>query len=378
MQRWTILILVLIGWASGVRADVGAADSPATPAVDPDRIGVTAHSGPPTGIWPHGSGWPATGGAGYTFDTHRADTHAPIGVMGDHAHQAGELMLSYRYMRMEMDGNRDGGERVGNQAVLDQFMVTPTEMTMEMHMFGAMYAPTEWVTLMAMVPYVRMEMDHVTGGGMRFTTRSEGIGDAKLTGMFPVFARGHHYLQMNVGLSFPTGSIDEKDATPADPTASNNLPYPMQLGSGTYDLRPSVTYVYQIDRWSWGNQLAGVVRLGRNGNGYTLGDRFEATSWLAYTPAAWVSVSGRLAYSHWGNIDGRDDGLNPMMVPTARTDLREGERLDLMFGVNLHGHDGWLAGHRLAVEVGFPVHQYLDGPQLETDLLLTAGWQYAF
>lgn len=36
----------------------------------------------------------------------RADGHAPIGVMGDHTHAAGEWMFSYRYMRMEMGGQR--------------------------------------------------------------------------------------------------------------------------------------------------------------------------------------------------------------------------------------------------------------------------------
>jgi len=371
-----IRVMLVLGVVVGpLWADVGSGD-PGHEARAPEPRSTS-------GVWPFAdesdeSTWPVADRAGYTLDTHRADAHAPIGVMGDHAHHAGELMLSYRYMRMKMDGNRVGGDRVGNEAVLDDFMVAPTEMTMEMHMFGAMYAPAEWVTLMAMAPYVRKEMDHLTSGGASFTTRAEGLGDVKLAAMFPVFAKGRHYLQLNVGLALPTGSIDQKDATPADPTASNNLPYPMQLGSGTVDLRPALTYVYQADRLSWGNQLSGVVRLGRNSNGYTLGDRFEATSWLAYAPAPWVSVSGRLAYSRWGNIDGRDDQLNPMMVPTARTDLRAGKRLDALVGVNLHAHDGPLAGHRLAVEVGFPLYQNLEGPQLETDLILTAGWQYSF
>jgi len=32
-------------------------------------------------------------------------------------------------------------------------------------------------------------------------------------------------------------------------------------------------------------------------------------------------------------------------------------------------------GNRLAIEVGAPVYQDLDGPQLETDLVLVLGWQ---
>ena len=40
--------------------------------------------------------------------------------------------------------------------------------------------------------------------------------------------------------------------------------------------------------------------------------------------------------------------------------------------------EGPLAGTRFAVEGGVPVYQNLDGPQLETDWVLTAGFQYAF
>ena len=66
--------------------------------------------------------------------------------MGDHTHGAGEFMLSYRYMVMTMAGNRDGTDGVDAEAVVAPdgygFNVTPTEMPMQMHMAGAMYAPT--------------------------------------------------------------------------------------------------------------------------------------------------------------------------------------------------------------------------------------------
>lgn len=317
-------------------------------------------------------------GAGYIHSSARADSHAPIGVMADHTHHAGEFMLSYRYMYMDMDGNRDGDSRVGVDDVLADFMVSPTDMSMEMHMLGAMYAPTDWMTLMLMVPYVRKDMDHVTRMGTRFTTKSEGLGDIRLTGMFPIVHEGHHAFHANFGVSLPTGSIDEKDATPADPTASRRLPYPMQLGSGTFDLLPGVVYTFQEEDWSFGAAANGTIRLGENDNDYTLGNGLELTTWWAYEWQDWISTSVRLDYQLWGNIDGADPDLNPMMVPTADPNLRGGQRLDLLFGVNLYAPDGPLAGNRLAVEVGFPVYQNLDGPQLETDFLLTVGWQFTF
>ncbi|MEO0447549.1 MAG: transporter, partial [Verrucomicrobiota bacterium] len=87
------------------------------------------------------------------WDPHRIDSHAPIGVMAEHTHNAGEWMLSYRFMSMHMDGMRQGSDSLSSQEVFDQgFLVTPTVMDMEMHMhmFGMMVAPQDWLTLMVM------------------------------------------------------------------------------------------------------------------------------------------------------------------------------------------------------------------------------------
>ena len=64
------------------------------------------------------------------------------------------------------------------------------------------------------------------------------------------------------------------------------------------------------------------------------------------------------------------------MIPTADASLRGGTRVDRLLGVNLHLPE-W-GGNRFAVEGGMPIYQSLDGPQLETDWRLTAGWQLAF
>ena len=62
-------------------------------------------------------------------------------------------------------------------------------------------------------------------------------------------------------------------------------------------------------------------------------------------------------------------------MPTADPDRRAGWRLELAPGINrIHP----ASGHRLAVEMAFPVAQWLDGPQLETDWRLIVGWQKAF
>ena len=102
------------------------------------------------------------------FNLGRVDSHAPIGVMADHIHKKNELMLSYKYMFMEMDGNRDGTRSLSTADVLADFPVSPTDMDMEMHMIGIMFAPNDRLTLMGMIPYTLISMNHETRMGRKF------------------------------------------------------------------------------------------------------------------------------------------------------------------------------------------------------------------
>ena len=179
----------------------------------------------------------------HELTTNRPDGHAPIGVMADHTHKTGEWMASYRYMHMFMDGNRSDTYSIAVGDVLAGWPVSPLEMTMEMHMVGLMYAPSDEVTFMAMLPFTYLTMDHITRTGVRFTTETGGLSDQ-------------------------------------------------------------------------------------------------------------VSVSSRLDYLTWGNIRGADPRINPAVVATADPDRRAGERLDLLFGVNLMATEGFLKGHRIAIEGG--------------------------
>ncbi|MBC2600557.1 transporter [Puniceicoccus vermicola] len=307
----------------------------------------------------------------------RPDGHAPIGVMSDHMHHKGEWMLSYRFMYMDMDGMRNGTDNLSSQDVFAEgYMVSPKKMTMEMHMLGAMYAPSDDITLVAMVPFSRKDMDLETKMGMDFSTESSGLNDISIGGLYRLASWDQQTIHAGLSLSLPTGSTDERDDTPMG--SNQVLPYPMQMGSGTYDLLPTVTYLGQTECWSWGAQLGGALRMGRNDEGYSLGNRGNATSWIAREWADWVSSSFRIDGSIWGNIDGANDDLNPMMIPTADPKNQGGKRVDLALGFNFYKPDGRLAGNRLGIEVGAPVYQDLDGPQMKTDWTVTAGWQYAW
>ena len=303
----------------------------------------------------------------------RADDHAPIGIMADHYHGAGEVMFSYRRMDMTMDGLRDGTTELSRQDVLADYNVAPQKMRTTMDMFGVMYAPTDRVTLMAMLASIRRKMDLINGMGERFSTSSNGSGDLKLTAiMNPEGAGPWHF---HLGVNAPTGSTREEDDTPM---GRMRLPYPMQPGSGTWDLRGGATVLGRGDHGSWGAQVSGVLRTGENELGYRLGNRMEATGWAAWAATQWLSPSVRIRAEQWGNIAGEDDALNPAMAPTADPDRQGGRRVSLSAGLTLRIPDGPLARHRLALEYGVPVYQELDGPQMQSERVLTAGWQYDF
>jgi hypothetical protein len=68
-------------------------------------------------------------------------------------------MFSYQFMRMNMQDNRLGRENIEREAILEQYMMAPTSMNMWMHMLGGMYAVTDKITLMGMLPYVSNQME---------------------------------------------------------------------------------------------------------------------------------------------------------------------------------------------------------------------------
>lgn len=300
------------------------------------------------------------------------ESHAPIGVMGDHLHKEGGWMASYRFRTMGMSGSLQGTSDVSDQQILKNFMVTPTKMTMSGHMLGLMYAPTDDATIMVMVPYMNKSMEHLTRRGIRFTTNSSGVGDIKVTGLINLWSNEKHRLHLNAGIALPTGSIDARDTTPMGPDSV--LPYPMQLGSGTLDLMPGLTYTGQNEDWSWGAQAIGTIRTGKNKRGYSLGNVGDFSVWGAKKWNNNVSTSLRLNALTWGDVSGQDSRLNPMAIPTAVAGQRAGNRFDLLLGIN--GDFG--NGHRLAIEGGLPLHQSVDGFQLKTDYVLTAGWQLSW
>lgn len=318
--------------------------------------------------------------------------------MGDHVHKTGEWMASYRYMLMDMDGMRAGTDALTAAEVFmadGGYTVTPESMTMDMHMLGLMYALNDDITFLMMANYTSIEMEHqinpmaaplinANGGSGNFTTKSEGVGDVRLGALYQFYSKENKRAHLGLALSLPTGSIDETDFTPMPgmpPSFVDQvLPAPMQLGSGTIDLLPSITWLHQFEDWSYGVQASGKIRMeSENDRGYQLGNVFELIHWIGYAPNNSVSLEGGIAYKHVGGLSGTQEDIGTMgpagrSVTTAFNENYGGESVDLIAGLNFLFENG----HRLAFDVRAPVWQDLNGLQLETDYTLTLGWQKAW
>jgi hypothetical protein len=296
----------------------------------------------------------------------------PINVLGSHTHLAGEFMFGYRMTYQRWEGDLQGSREVDMMEVLDRYPVHHTFMDMYMHMFDVMYAPSDRWTVMAMTEYMEMNMGHMRRNGMMFTTHSEGIGDTEVTGLYNVLGDprdGRHRLLINGGLSLPTGSIDKS-------FNGSQLEYMMQLGSGTFDFKPGLTYLGHADPWSWGAQAAGTIRVGENDRDYRLGDAYRLDTWGHYKVTEWFGPSLRMEWNQWGDIHGADTALNRLANPAFDPDLQQGRRLDFLGGLHFYAHKGRLKGLRFSAEGGAPIYQYLAGPNLKTDWLVTFSLSY--
>lgn len=308
----------------------------------------------------------------------RADDHAPAGVMYDHMHKAGDVMIGLRLSRDWYDG----AMRAGTEALTDTQLAAAgygtgvQSMRMDMAMLDLMWAPSDTLTLMVMPQYMKMDMVMrglpSTGGGhgghggghamMPGETHAhshEGWGDTIVSGLVRLKRDKAANIHATLGVSIPTGSVDARNAN------GTFLHYGMQTGSGTWDMLPSLTATGSAGRFGWGGQAAYVWRAeNRNDSGYRLGDRFTGTAWGSYRFADGASVSLRGLYTHEGAIKGHYNGAHNHSSPPDLQPNYGGDRLELGFGLNLVATGGPLKGIRIGAEYLVPVHEKVNGIQL--------------
>ncbi len=346
---------------------------------------------------------------------HSRHHEEPAGLMFGHMlDKAGAFMLGYRYMWSSQGGSILEGNHPSPDSTTvaracggHSCYLAPSSMAMSMHMLDLMVAPADWLTLMLMPQFVDMDMSmralngappppnahgphHVQNGH-----DTGGIGDLGMYALFRLFDGNTHRVHFTAGFSAPVGDVNIH-LRRNHGIDGGFIDYGMQLGSGTWDFKPSLTYTGSLDNVSWGTQIGGTVRMeNRNSSGYRLGDIFQATSWGSYRLTPWLSASVRGIYTVQGEIGGQyagansdtndpnynTDGTTTSIIKFGPHDYPQnygGRFWDAGLGLNVNVPNGNLAGNRISLEWLQPVYTDVNGYQLDRDGALNLTWRYGF
>ena len=288
--------------------------------------------------------------------------HGPIGVMGDHFHKKGEWMVSLRLANMEMKKNTLNGNSISADNILKQpnpffkipmmmknsesmkmpmnLSVIPKKMTMRMIMFGAMYAPSDKITLMGMAMFNDKEMILDTHQGMMarnylgsFETSSSDLSKISFSALFNLHKRESSRWHAIFGLEKSVGDNFEKGLvlTPMNMKASITLPYGMQPSDKALRLITGLTNVRSIGSFKLGNQL--LVKKVIDEKDWNYGDEFEYNLWFQGSFSEKASYSFRLNYKDQDSIDGSDKTIMAP-VQTANPLNYGGEVINFGIGIN--------------------------------------------
>ncbi|NBQ68912.1 MAG: DUF3570 domain-containing protein [Nitrosomonadaceae bacterium] len=343
----------------------------------------------------------ATSGGSSAAHTHSSLHHhkiPPATVMFGHMlDKPGDFMAGYRFMYQWTGGHMmHGAHKVSDQTIVDQgcgnkdCQFAPQFMDMRMHMVDLMYAPVKWLNVMLMPTFMDMDMNLRQLAGARIDAsgahghhgaaghESGAVGDTYFSSLIKLLDIPGHRVHVNLGFSAPTGKTDIKIRRSFN-ADGGLIHFGMQLGSGTWDFTPSLTYLGEYSRWSWGTQISGIKRMeDRNQSGYRLGDMFQATGWGGLDLTRWLTASVRGVYT-WQDAIHRDfNQYNARIGPMDFPRNYGGQFWDMGFGVNAQIPGGRFAGNRLGIEWVQPIRSDFNGYQLDRQGMLSATWSYQF
>jgi hypothetical protein len=316
----------------------------------------------------------------------------PASVMISPIHNKNEWMFAYKYMIMDMKDILSGTQVVDKSSVFVNYLMSPDNMRMDMHMLMGMYGLTDKLTIMVMLNKSTMTMNMTTftksghihvGSTVGDTSgshymRTSGIGDIKLNVLYALVKTPSQQVVINAGLSAPTGSIQWAGASDDAMYSNRRYAYSMQLGSGTYDFLPAISYLFQRNKLTFNAQIASVIRTGYNSIGYKLGNETTVNTWLAYQWQPFLSSSVRFEGNMADKISGNDPTLYVYNELAASPSNYGGQRLSCAIGSVFKPRQGIFKNNRLAIEYALPVYQSLNGTQMKMNHTLVASWSIGF
>jgi len=298
---------------------------------------------------------------------------------------------SYSYHKSRFKDYLDGSNRIPVEDVLfspgeeprtdKNFPVVPTDIEQEIHTFRIAYDFATDMSVSLTIPYIKQSTDHISivPDYSNFNITTDGLGDITLLGSYRFAKTVRSRWQAGLGVSFPSGSIEEEGDTPRAP-GKQQLPYTMQLGSGTYDVPAYVSYLRNETAFTWGVDVSAKIRLGENDRDYRLGNTLSASSWARLTTISWIQPSIKVGYRYWADIHGADTSLMvpgpyPYPAPVVDPSLYGGDQVDLLIGLRIPVSSN---ERYFDLEFGKPIYQSLNGPQSSEDYRFAVTFSSGF
>ena len=253
------------------------------------------------------------------------------------------------------------------------YPVVPTEIRQEVTAVQLAYDFSEDVTFRGQIPLVTQSTDHISviPGYDEFNISSNGLGDIVFIADKIITRSPNSVWRVGGGISFPTGSIDEEGDTPRAP-GNQQLPYTMQLGSGTWDFPVLVSYQKYEEDFTWGGEGQARIRTGKNDRGYRLGNTYGLGAWAERNIGQGVVLGIRADYLSRGMIRGEDESLTvpipgfPYPAPVVDPNAFGGDQIDISVYLSATIFEEW----RLRLRYERPAWLDLNGPQSALDQTL--------
>lgn len=330
---------------------------------------------------------------------------APLGVFGADMPAAGKLVVSVIPQFANLSHTLIGRRTVSSEEVVAttpwfynpraKLRLVPQNVAVATQTVALAYGVTKDFSAVLTMGTIERNLDMLTFKGAAGITRlgmsytgTKGLTDFTLSGVYRVYQDPIHRIQINLGMSFPTGSTQNTFTLliPNVTYQTSRAFYAMQPGWGTFDIMPGVVYAGHLDKWSWGASYRGrfpltvntqsvlgdpvvairelvATRLAFSAPGYRWGDLHEFNGWGGYTWIPGFTTTARVNATLQGpirgydpNIRGRAQAANPLFYG--------GQRVEVFGGATIGGKLlGW-EPLSLAIEAGLPVYQNLNGPQL--------------
>ena len=247
---------------------------------------------------------------------------------------------------------------------------------------GAGYRIDELSQVSVYLPYIQQRSRHISSvpGYSAFTLSSEGMGDVVIHYNRRTYIDTSQGINYSVGISLPVGSIDEEGDTPRAP-GNQQMPYPMQLGSGTWDIPISIAYFALFDGYEAQLRFSARIRTERNDRDYRLGNRHTFSGLIQKTVNLSTLEAGLIADSI-DPLKGEDAELavpSPFPYPANIADPNNygGKRVYSYLSLS---YPWVIEASRVApyLKLKVPLYQDLNGVQPQDNTSIEAGLQLAF